>query len=210
MNPSDVFEILQAVGGAIAETFGPSCEVLLHNTANPEKSIIWIQGNVTGREIGGPMTNIGLDALKSETPPQDLINYAAQTVDGRALKSSTVFLRDENGKVFGIFCFNVDVSQYADLKQALDAFITPGRELGVTKSFSPDLNELLDTMIAESFRKFHVTNGTLNRDDRIRLIAHLETRGFFRMRKSVPVLAQRLNVSRFTLYNDLKQVRGVD
>jgi predicted transcriptional regulator YheO len=208
MNSSQVFQILQAVGGAMAETFGPSCEVLLHNTANPQKSIIWIQGNVTGREIGGPMTNIGLDALESEAPPEDLVNYAAQTADGRALKSSTIFLRDENDKIFGIFCFNVDVSHYAELKRLLDDFITPSRELGVTKNFSTDLNELLETMIEESFHKFHVTNGTLNRDDRIRLIAHLENRGFFRMRKSVPVLAHRLSVSRFTLYNDLKQVRG--
>ncbi|HZQ09104.1 MAG TPA: helix-turn-helix transcriptional regulator [Anaerolineae bacterium] len=208
MTPTHVFQILQIVGSAIAQTLGPSCEVLLHNTANPEKSIIWIEGNVTGRHVGGPMTNIGLDALRSETPAEDLINYGAQTADGRALKSSTIYLRDEQGKIFGIFCLNIDLSPYSDLRRQLDEFLAPSRQLPTAKSFSPDLNALLETMIEEGLRQFQAMKGTPTREDRLKLIAHLEQRGFFRIRKSVPVLAQRLSVSRYTLYNDLKEVRG--
>jgi len=207
MTPNHVFRILEIIGSALAQTLGPSCEVLLHNTANPDKSIIWIEGNVTGRHVGGPMTNIGLDALRSETP-EDLINYGTQTPDGRTLKSSTIYLRDEQGKIFGIFCLNIDLSSYSELRRQLDEFLTPSRQLTTTKSFSPNLNALLETMIEESLRQFQAISGTPTRQERLKLVAHLEQKGFFRMRKSVQVLAQRLNVSRYTLYNDLKQIGG--
>jgi predicted transcriptional regulator YheO len=208
MDQNQVFEILKVVGSSIAKTLGPACEVLLHTTANPEESIIWMEGNVTGRNVGGPMTNIGLTALQTENPPEDLVNYATQTSDGRPLKSATIFLRDEQGKIFGIFCINIDLSRYIDLRSELDEFIKPDRQLQMAKSFSPDLNTSLASLVEESFRQFQGSNGPLNREDRIKLIAHLNSKGFFRTRKSVSVLADRLNVSRYTLYNDLKEVRG--
>lgn len=208
MNESQVFEILKVVGTAIVQTFGENVEVLLHDTADPKHSIIWIEGDVTGREIGGPMTNIGLAALQDPDRVQNLINYSARAADGRMLKSSTLFLRNEDNQVFGIFCFNVDLSRYTELHGLLGSFLTPAQDLPVAKSFSPDLNRLLDTIIDQELEQASMTNGTLAREERVNIVARLEKRGFFRIRKAVSVLADRLDVSRYTLYNDLKHVRG--
>ncbi len=103
---------------------------------------------------------------------------------------------------------NVDMTRYAELQQLLGGFLTPAQDLPVVKSFSPDLNPLLDTIIDQELAQSGVKNGTLSREERINIVSRLEKRGFFRIRKAVAVLADRLDVSRFTLYNDLKSVRG--
>jgi predicted transcriptional regulator YheO len=209
MNESHVFDIIKVVGSALTQTFGENVEVLLHDTADPQRSIIWIEGDVTGRQVGGPMTNLGLSALQDPDGAKDLINYSARASDGRLMKSSTIFLRNEENQVFGIFCFNVDLSRYAELQGLLSDLLTPGRDLPVPKSFAPDLNKVLDTIIDHELEESNV-NGSLSRDERMNIVARLEKRGFFRIRKAVSVLAERLQVSRFTLYNDLKHVRGED
>ncbi len=55
-----VLQALRPVVAGLAQTFGPGCEVVLHDFADPEHSIIEISGNLTDRGIGGSVTQIGL------------------------------------------------------------------------------------------------------------------------------------------------------
>lgn len=44
-------------------------------------------------------------------------------------------------------------------------------------------------------------------EERTRIVAELERRGAFMVRGAVEIVAQRLDVSRFTIYGYLKQIR---
>src|SRR6056297_3432507 len=97
----------------IAKTFGGNCEVVLHNISNPQSSVIAISnGHVTGRKVGSPMTERGLKAIRNKDYNEELIKYKNITKDGRTLKSSTMFIRDESDNVIGCLCINVDISEF--------------------------------------------------------------------------------------------------
>ena len=81
--------------------FGKKCEVLIHDFRNPQHSIMAIEnGHVTGRKIGDPITNLALSVWKKngyENKKIDrIINYKTKTKDGKMLKSSTVFIRNNH------------------------------------------------------------------------------------------------------------------
>ena len=114
-------EVLTALVPAIpglAAMLGPGNEVLLHDLARLPDSIVAIAGDLTGRSVGGPMTDLLLGLVRRGTT-QDLTNYRTHGPDGRAIRSSTLFLRDADGVAVGCLCVN-----------SIDASASGGRQRG--------------------------------------------------------------------------------
>ena len=90
------------VADAIAAAVGPYCEVVLHDISRPERSVVYMAGNVTNRSIGAPLTDMVLRRLREQGDAiSDLPGYHNVTKDGKTLRSSTTFVRDGQGKVIG-------------------------------------------------------------------------------------------------------------
>jgi predicted transcriptional regulator YheO len=92
----------------IADLFGSNCEVVLHDVSGVEKSIIKIRnGHVTGRKLGNPMTDVGLEMIKKANEGLVLLgNYNPRTETGKLLKSNAINIKDPNNKLIGILCIN--------------------------------------------------------------------------------------------------------
>ena len=94
-----LIESLKVAVDGIARTFGSRCEVVLHdlrNLKNLDHSIVKIaNGHVTGRTIGGSITDEGLRGLRSERESGLRINYVSIIKDGRPLKSSSIIFRND-------------------------------------------------------------------------------------------------------------------
>src|SRR5581483_9012941 len=119
---------LKAIAHAIVQNFGErSCEVIIHDLAD---SIVWIEGNVTARCIGGAMTDFGIQKVQAGDF-QDVLNYTTDLEDGRTLKSSSVFLRDADGVPWGAFCVNLDVTPYVGLVNQLKSSILRVNETNI-------------------------------------------------------------------------------
>jgi predicted transcriptional regulator YheO len=92
---------------------GENCEIVIHDLSDPEKSVVAIEnGQLTGRNVGDSLDELGVQLLR-QPPGKDLINYRTATRSGKVLCSSSVFLRDETGEIFGAFCINYDISMVA-------------------------------------------------------------------------------------------------
>ncbi len=105
----------------IAETFGNNCEVVLHDFSLKPNSIIAIEnGHVTGRGIGSPMTEASLQKVSKGDTGQDIINYTGKSAEGRVLKSSTMFIHDEDDEVVGCFCINFDMTELVVAKKVME------------------------------------------------------------------------------------------
>ncbi len=93
-------EITETGGSGLARQFGPDCEIVIHDlkTKDLEHSIVYLEnGHVSGRQLGDGPSNVVLKALK-ETHPENLTDragYLTRTADGRVLKSSTFYIKDE-------------------------------------------------------------------------------------------------------------------
>ncbi len=204
----EVFDLLKDVGLALTAMLGRSCEVVIHDTSDLEHSIVWIEGDITGRRVGGMMSDLGLENLrKGETHP--VFNYTTYTETGKTLKSCSIWLRDPRGEVYGAFCINLDVTAVQQLQDFLrDLSPDSGRgDLGETHAQS--LHDLLDDMIAECEYRLGTGAGDMTKDERIQMVRLLEERGAFQVRNSVAYVASRAGVTRKTIYNDLSEVAKI-
>jgi predicted transcriptional regulator YheO len=84
---AEVLRTFRPVMRAIAAAGGPTCEVVLHNLDGADidlgHTIMAIEnGHVTGREVGGPSTSLGLDVLQNRRGDHDAFGYRGFTGDG--------------------------------------------------------------------------------------------------------------------------------
>src|SRR5260370_34722760 len=86
----NLLRAIEPLVDGMAATFGPHCEVVLHDFRHPENSIRALSGSVTSRHVGGAMSEIGLGLLAQGDQARDQLNYITRTADGRTVKSSSI------------------------------------------------------------------------------------------------------------------------
>ena len=193
----------------LARAIGPECEIVLHDLRHPSNSLIHIAGSVTGRSLGAPVTNIVLEALReSGDEAPDLFNYKSTAPNGHTLRSSTLFVRD-SGRIIGALCVNVDVSLYEDLGLvAARALAFEQTTPGPVERFANTVGDVLDDLLATVILETGLQPSRMSAEDRVHLVAGLEERGVFLIKGAVELTAKRLNVSKFTVYGYLQQIRA--
>jgi predicted transcriptional regulator YheO len=197
----------------IAKTFGSRCEVVLHDLRDLERSIIKIEnGHVTGRKVGGSITDQGLKLLR-EAPNDDmLLSYQSVTNDGRPLKSSSIIFRNQKRKPIAAICINFDISDIHNFNLAVEDIFGISNEAGDRAPFetfqsdiASTMNEMADSVIRKSGKAIPLSN----KKDRIEIINSLEDQGFFLTKGAVKFMARKLGVSKYTVYNYLDEVRAL-
>ena len=123
MPNASTLQFLLTLAKGIASQFGPNCEVVVHDLAtnDPERSIVAIEnGHVTGRKVGDGPSHVVLEALRGN-PEQlhDHLSYLTRTKDGKILKSTTIYIRDDDGAPIGIFGINYDITLMLAMENAI-------------------------------------------------------------------------------------------
>jgi predicted transcriptional regulator YheO len=207
---SSLIESLKTVVDGIAGTFGPRCEVVLHDLRNLDRSIVKIvNGHVTGRSEGGAITDQGLKDLRKGT--DDLIlSYRSVTSQGRPLKSTTIVLRDGRGKPTAAICINLDVTDilaFNNQIQNMFGFAEAGQEEKQSETFEKDMGSTLDRMASKAIQGIGKQIQSLSREDRMDIVRDLDTQGFFLIKGAIKILASKLKLSKFTIYNYLDKIK---
>lgn len=206
-------DLLKPSVKSLANVLGPRAELILHDLSHPENSAIMVVGNITGRKKGAPITNIVLRVLKLYgDKAEDMINYRSMTKDGRVLKSSTLFIRDENSKIIGSLCINIDLTDYMYCQKVIqDLCQTTELETninnGASELFAQDINEVVETLIIHELEHINKPVPLMQKEDKLKIVQLLEEKGIFDVKGSVDLLAKFLGVSPYTIYNYLKEVR---
>jgi predicted transcriptional regulator YheO len=201
---------LERLAEAIVCTMGESlCEMVIHDFQEPERSIVWIKGQVSNRTVGGSMSQIGLAMMAEGDHTKDKINYITRTRDGKVLKSATVALRDENDHVFGAICINLDITNLVALEQRLRDFVSNENvEVLTNIHFDNNIAAVGQVMIDEAMQELGMISPPADIEQRVELVQILHQHGFFGIRNSVPLLADYLGVSRTSIYNYLSRGDG--
>lgn len=204
--------VLQTVDG-LSQMLGRRYEVILHDLSHMESSIVAIKGDVTHREIGGPATNYLLQVLKKygdEAP--DSINYRSVLPDGRILRSSTMFIRDDERHIIGSLCINQDLTDYivaSKMMQDLCSFHEPvSTDYEPQEMFAHDINEVVESIVHSELEMVRKPVAYMQKEDKLEVVESLENKGIFDVKGAVEYVAERLGVTNFTVYNYLKEVRN--
>ena len=207
------FEFAIRVAKGLAGQFGRNCEVVIHDLRNfdAEHSIIAIEnGHVNGRSIGDGPSHIVLESLREDNgSPQDRISYLTKTSDGRVLKSTTLFIRDESGKAVGLMGINYDISMFVAVDDAIrDLIDDQGRNDSEPEEITRSVSDLLDELLEQSVRLVGKPTKLMSKDDKIRAIRFLDERGAFLITRSGPKVCQYFGISTYTLYSYLDEIRS--
>ncbi len=206
--PSSAFEdkmgVLRQIATALERLFSPLCEVVIHDFTDLDHSIICIAGNLSNRSIGGAATDLLLHKLQQGETDEDLYSYLTTLPGGRVLKSSTVFLRDDAGRVMGAFCVNFDISAFTVFHKQLGEIMHTEETGEVSENLSDDLRVTIQALLAEALHEMG-SRPILSREDKISLMGRLSEKGVFQVKKAVPIIAELLGLSRATVYNYLRE-----
>lgn len=204
-------ETLRRIAKGVAAQFGSNCEVVVHEISDrsTSHSIVAIEnGHVSGRKSGDGPSQVVLERLgKEEACPQDHLCYLTRTPDGKLLKSTTVYIPDDEGKVGAIFGVNFDISALAMAEQALSA-LTSAQNPEAPARITHNVNDLLDDLIEQSDRLVGKPVAVMTKEDKVRAIQFLNDHGALLITKSGDKIANHFGISKYTLYSYLDVKTG--
>ncbi len=198
---------------AIGNTFGKSCEVVLHDINNVEKSIIAISnGHVTKRSVGSPMSEYGLRTLQMGSYEKSIINHEKKTSDGRILKATSMFIKDEKGILIGMLCINYDISQLLVMKGIINELTNVSEDVmrideDPTSSLE-NINEVLYTIVERTITSLEKPVAFITKEEKVSIVQILNDKGVFLIKGAIDHVAKVLCVSRYTIYNYLDELKA--
>ena len=201
--------VLEQIAQDIAAEFGNDCEVVIHDlkTKEPEHSIIYIvNGHVTGRNVGDGPSDAVFDGIRqkgrgSDYAPADHNGYLMKTADGKILKCSTSYIKDDDGSLHYVFGINYDITNIMMMHQELGEFmLTRDREQSEPEKII-NVNDVLDELIQQSVALVGKPAALMNKHDKIRAIRFLSDAGAFLVTKSGDKVAKYFGISKYTLYS---------
>jgi predicted transcriptional regulator YheO len=194
---------LEKIAEGIGATLEPFCEVVVHDLTDPKHAIACIKNNLSGRKVGDPATELGLARILDDAYPQVLAGYPNQFSDGRQVKSSSIGIKDANGRYVAALCLNMDISLFQSLSVLLEKLVST-TPTGARDSLDPGNAAMLRAKIDEYSASLATTPRALSKNDRKTLVRTLKQQGFLEIRNAAAVVAQHLGVSRATVYGDAK------
>ena len=207
-----VKDTLCQLARGIAAQFGSNCEVVLHEISerSATQSIVAIEnGHVSGRKLGDGPSRVVLEQLSKQDAPEDHLCYLTRTPDGKLLKSTSIYIRDDAGKVAAIFGINFDISTLAMAEHALAGLIsTEPAEREDPARITNNVNDLLDALIAQADRLVGKPVAMMTKEDKVRAIRFLDDHGALLITKSGDKIANHFGISKYTLYSYLDVKTG--
>ena len=205
MDMQQMQPFLEQLAKGIAALFGDNCEVTVHDlAAGYESSIVGIEnGHVTGRKVGDGSAERVLRALKKDKPIEDEHSYLARTKNGRAIKSSTIYIRDETGSPVGIFGINYDITDLTMAQRALEVAVSvkPPEAAEEIDTITTNVTDLLDQLIEEADGSIGMPVAMMGKDEKTRAIQFLNEHGAFLIKKAGDKVSRHYDISKYTLYN---------
>ncbi|AFL99008.1 MULTISPECIES: transcriptional regulator [Desulfitobacterium] len=195
---------------ALAETLGASCEIAIHEFSHPESSVVYLAGNVVGRQIGSPITEplqLQLQLYGDNVP--NICNFTRRLKDGRNTKCSNIFIRDEQGKVIGCFCINYDLSLIEAMKKFTEEWIPhEDKTENLSEEKYGGISHILEQIISDTLSRYSKPVSLMQKEHKLKIVEVLDEKGVFLIKGAVDDVANAIGVSRYSVYNYLDEIRA--
>ncbi|EGO6789945.1 hypothetical protein GF301_000295 [Enterococcus faecalis] len=187
--------------------FGSTHEVILHSLENLESSAIKvINGHFSNRKEGAPITDMALKMLSQVESEHDYAvkPYYNKNQKGVILKSSTIPVIGENDRIIGLICINMHLEM--PLIDYLQDLLPSGQqndmsqELKNSEHFSDNIDELITTSLSKVKQEVESDPNVSHLNQNKEIVIRLYDQGIFNLKDSVIKIADRLGISKNTIY----------
>ena len=204
MNPE--LELLKQMAHTIAMQFGKDCDVIIHDLTSKDMdhTIVHIEnGHVTNGKLGDGPSAVVLETLHRD--PEDIKDhyaYQIKTSDGKILKSTTTFVKGEDGEVHYIVAINYDISALLMIDASLQSLMhVEEQKQDEPTAIVGNVHDMLDSLIEQSVSLVGKPAALMNKEEKVRAIQFLNDAGAFLITKSGDKVAKYFGISKFTLYS---------
>jgi len=193
------------IAEALSKLLGSNVEIVIHSLAT--ETVAYICNPYSKRQIGDPSYLSELDFREDDDRdvigPHERVNW-----DGRVVRTISAVLRGDDGKPFALTCFNYDLSDIMAAQNAITALIGAPVSTGEPDAlFKNDWHEKMNRFIVDWCRDKNKNVDALAKEDRLELLGEIVRTDGLRERHAASYVARVLNVSRATIYNDIKVIR---
>lgn len=200
MKDQELLDLYIGFAPFLSTILGKGCEVVVHDLKNPNRSIVAIENNLSGRNIGDPMTDLPLERAEKE---DFIANYPGRG-KGKEFLSSSFFIKNE-GRVIGILCVNKDVGYVHDIHHQLSALLErfnllPPIEEEIKENLDGSVEEIMKRKIEEAILQTGIPPSRMSLEEKRAVTQGLKENGVLSMRGAVTELAEQLSVSVPTVY----------
>jgi len=210
MSHEALFHRYIQIAEVLGQMFPNILELVVHDFKDLDRSVIFIiNGHISGREVGSGASELGLRRfLENENIPDVLVNYTNFNARGNRLKSASIAIRDQKGRMIGAFCANLDLSSFEHFKNFLTLLlgsktlpIVGESELAPVRS----VEEEVRNSIQDYLNKHNLVFSQLTYADKQNIVLYLEQNGCFRQRGAMIAVGHALQLTRQSIYNYLKK-----
>ena len=142
-------------------------------------------------------------------------NYKTESKTGKKLKTTTVFIRDKEKKIIGLFSINYDLSDFLQTKKKIDNFCVIHESIDQNNFleqsngfFCNTLEDLLDKLFKEAKSIIGKPISRMKKKIRLKLSGISTVNSSFWLKGAIEDIAERLGVTRYTVYNYLSKVKA--
>lgn len=199
----------------LAALLGPNCEVVLHCLDDYDHSILAIEnGHISGRSVGDGLKDYALDTIFEEKHLKNdfLVNYSGEPINGRMMRYSDFYIKDEKGKLIGFIAVNADVSLYSELKKMVDSQLSiMGAGSTIVPPSSPMMSasDAVDQLLDVAIESANCKDPThLTPTERVTILSTLNSYNLFEHKGSIALVAEKLNISEPTVYRILRNIKS--
>lgn len=189
---------------AIIDLFHPFIEAAVHDLE--QGKIVALFHNISQRKVGDPSPLHELKVNISDFPDY-FAPYYKQNWDGRPLKCTSITMRKSDGQPIGLICLNMDAGHFQDSFRLLESFLKTKKDAeNPIEIYGSQCEDQASAVIEQFLKEKHVSLLHMTRDQKKELVQHLFRKGIFNFKNAVPFLAKKLNTSRASIYNYIKQI----
>ena len=197
----------RAVVEGVSALIGNHCEIVLHSLEDLEHSAICIaNGHNTNRQEGSPLTDLALKSLHNMKTDSVSKPYFTRIKNGSLMKSVTIAIRNKNQRIIGLLCININLD--VPLSQFIQALM-PSNPRGETSSvnFASSVEELVSQTVEHTIEEVNADRLVANNNKNRQIVVSLFEKGIFDIKDAINLVADRLDISRHTVYLYIRQIK---
>ena len=187
----DILKSYEAVVDGLAMLIGSHCEIVLHSLQDLKCSAIRIaNGEHTGRQIVSKC-------------------YFTRAKSGVLMKSVTIAIRNRDHRVIGLLCINMNLD--VPFSQIMSTFIPPETpEVNSPVNFASSVDDLVAQTLEFTIEEVNADRSVSNNAKNRQIVLNLYEKGIFDIKDAINQVADRLNISKHTVYLYIRQFKSGD
>lgn len=207
----------------LGKALGSDYEIALHSLSDGKYSIIAIaNGFNSGRQVGAPITGKALEFIADRVYEKEnyQINYTGRAGNQITTRSSTMFIKDDGGKLIGMLCINYNTARCREaVDKILEVFqmpspFEPARLPGAgpqtreetAEYFVGNIKDLISDELLRLVGNSSAPRERLTQEEKIEIVRSLNKKGVFLIKGTVSEVAVQLCTSEASIYRYLSKI----